>query len=142
MTTKSTFWTKVTEHILDWMEENEGITIDMADVASECTMYENMSGYWIIGTKKAMDFIGENMSEASDTFDYFKNEMCMTINPFEDPEGFTFYMLDWGVNRAIEALPFTDDNWGNEIALVPGVIRNITKQLAENVDYAGERIAC
>ena len=132
-----TFWDEIADHIIDWMWDNEGDTLYAADMRGECDMGENMVGAWKIYTSDACDFIAKYWDEASATFDYFKNELDMAINPFESPTAYTFYMLDYGIGEIMSNCPFFDDNWNNEIALVPGVIKHITNQLndAKNATF-------
>lgn len=129
--TRNDFTKAIQEHIEERLEDYEGNSVYMCDLATELTMYENMNGAWIIGTYQALNFICDNRWEASDTFDYFKNELEMTPNPFDNPEAFTFYMLDWGVRQILAQCEFIDENWGDELELTAETISTITEQVKE-----------
>lgn len=114
---KNGFWEDVEAHITDWMQDNEGRTLYGCDFATEATMAENMGGCWIVYRGNAIDYIREHWDEAADAFEYFKRELDLTPNPFEDPEAFTFYMLAYGVEDMAAYNEFLADNWNEEITL-------------------------
>ena len=95
---KDDFTADIFSHIEDRIHDYaNGDEWDSYDLIHELSMYENMTGAWIIGRYQASEYIRNHWEEASDTYEYFHNDMCMDLNPFEDTEGFTFYMLAYGV---------------------------------------------
>ena len=114
---KREFHELITEHIADWMHDNEGREVYAEDLASEITMDANYTGAWIIGTYRASEFIREYWDEAAATFEYFHTEMMIDPNPFQEPEAFTFYMLDWGVHEVLGDLDIMNRIWGDRIEI-------------------------
>jgi len=115
--------------IIDKLHDYEGESFYGCDLASELTMNENMDGGWIFSYPEAMQYIADNMNFASDTFDYYKDNLDMAINPFENPAAFTFYMLDFGVGSVLAQCPYVDEHWNDDIELDAETIATICKQV-------------
>lgn len=113
------FYDEIVDHLSMWLDDHEGYNVYGADFRFDVTQNENMTGAWVIGTYAAQETIKAYWDEASNTFDYFKNELDMAINPFESPEAFTFYMLDWGVGEVLAGNAFLDEHWDEYIELTP-----------------------
>lgn len=107
---KNSFTEDIFEHIKERLENYENHEWYSCDLVSELTMYENMNGAWIIGTWQAAEYIQNNWSEASDTFEYMRDNLSMTPNPFENPEQYTFYMLMYGVETLCSYSTFLQEN--------------------------------
>lgn len=116
------------DFIEDRLNEYEGEKFYGADLADELTDNENQDGCWILYTDKAIDYIFENRWAASSTFTYFKDELSMAINPFEDPEKYTYFMLYYGVREIVSDLPYVQAHWDEEITLTKDVIAQIIEE--------------
>ena len=125
----SSYVDDVKGHVIDWLYDHEGESYYASDLATEITMNENYDGCWIPSFPEAMQFISDNWAYASDTFDYYKVNLDMAINPFENPAAYTFYMLDFGVGSIISQCPYIDEHWDDEIVLTPDVIGAICQQV-------------
>lgn len=107
---KNSFTEDIFEHIKERLEDYENENWYSSDLVTELSMYENMNGAWIIGTWQAAEYIQNNWSEASDTFEYMRDNLGFKINPFENPEEFTFYMLAYGVETLCSYSTFLQEN--------------------------------
>lgn len=131
---KNDFTEDIFDHIKERLEDYEGQTFYTCDLVSELTMYENMNGAWVIGTYRASEYIKNHWDEASDTFEHYKDEMDLVLNPFDNPEAFTFYMLDYGVSRMMWSLEAMNQYDTDQIELTPETITEIISQADEITD--------
>lgn len=132
------FQSDILGFLADRLHDYEGETFYGCDMPSELTMSENMDGCWIMGRAKAFDYIAEHINVASEVFDNARFEYDMVLNPFDDPEGFTFFMLDFGVRNVLDC-KFLDEHWDDEIELTPEVISIIEGEISES-KAAGRRM--
>lgn len=131
---KNDFTEDIFEHIKDRLEDYEGQTFYTCDLVSELTMYENCTGAWIIGIYQANEYIKSHWDEAGDTFEHYRDNLDMTLNPFENPEAFTFYMLNYGVETLMGQLEIMNPCDTDEIELTPETIAEIIAQADEISD--------
>lgn len=124
--------------IVDWaidyikikLPDYEGNTTYGADLGNLITEGPNVNGAYIIGRKKAMDFIGAHFEDAADEYEYEVNNYGKALhNPLENPEAFIVCMLINTVNDILAQVPIVDDNWNDEMELTPEVIDEILKAL-------------
>lgn len=126
---KDSFTSDIFEHISERIQDYAGDTWNGRDLASEMSMYENRTGAWIIGTYQACEYIRNNWEIARDTFEHFKNNLDIVINPFEDPEAFTFYMLSYGIEMLCSYSDILSD--GYDFELTDETISEILSELDE-----------
>lgn len=119
------------QHINDRLNDYEGCEFEAADLAFELTLDENNNGVVFSSTDKAKRFIKTNFDAAAMTFDYYKSELDMTINPFADADVFSFYMLHFGVNQLINQCNFIQEHWDDEIELDRATIDTICQQVSD-----------
>lgn len=122
---------EIIDHMNDYLADHEGCTCYACDLASEMTMNENYDGCWIVYTARAVEFIKAHWDAARDTFEYFKSELDMTPNPFENPEAYTFFMLDWGVREMLTGNEFLDEHWSEQIEITDEVRHEIMDGIME-----------
>ena len=133
------FQSDIMDFLTDRLYDYEGNVFYGGDMAMELTDAENMDGGWIIGYSKALDYICEHRLVSAEVFDNFKFEFGETPNPFENPEGFTYYMLDYGVRNLLGGSKFLDGHWDEEIELTPEVIETIIGEI-DGTRAAGRRM--
>lgn len=129
---KNDFTDDIFEHIKERLEDYQNKAWYSSDLVTELTMYENMNGAWIIGTWQASEYIRHNWNEAADTFEYMRDNLQMTPNPFENPEEYTFYMLDYGVEMLCSNSTFLQEN--DYFTLDAEAIEAIVSELDEIAD--------
>lgn len=123
------FTDEIKNFVIDRLNDYENLEFYGCDLASELTMNENKDGCYYIYTEDALNFIRENWTQAAETWKYFNDDLGMSINPFEDPTAYTFYMLDYGVNELLNSLDFVSDNWDDEITLTRENIDKLTQEI-------------
>ena len=133
----------IKDTILERLEEMEGESVCVSDLASEITMEDNNAGTFIVYTIEAKQFIKDFMKEAQETYEdhifQFGEEDSFIPNPFKDPNGYSFFMEDYGVRKLLNNIPFIEDNWDEEIVITPEVIKQIRKELDTNI-YKAARL--
>lgn len=119
--------------IFDFLDDQEGQSFYGADLASEITMSDNTDGAFVLYTENAKNFIKEFWDEANETYEdcvfNFGSDYAGKLNPFGNPEEYTFFMEDFGVRRIINEVEVINDNWNDEIELTPEMIDCIKKQI-------------
>ena len=125
------FYKDIKYFIFDRLEDYNGNEYYTCDLLHELTLNENMDGCYVFDTGSAIDFIKNNWEIAECTFNYYDSEIGMTINPFEDPCVYTFYMLQYGVDQVLMQLDFIQDNWSDSIVINDSNIVEITNELNE-----------
>lgn len=121
----SGFDSDVMSFIEDTLYRLEGMSVYGSDLPMILTEGPNSDGAWIVGTYNAWEYIAEHRLVASDTFEYVQDNLGFAPNPLEDPEGFTFFMLDYGVGNILGSCPALDELWDEEFELTPEVIERI-----------------
>lgn len=127
----------IKDTIMDKLEEMEGKSLNVSELSDEITMEDNNSGCFILYTIEAKQFIKDFWEEAQDTYEdhifQFGKEGAFIPNPFEDPNGYSFFMEDYGVRKLLNNIPFIEDNWDEEIIVTPEIIKQIRKELDTNI---------
>ena len=129
----------IRDKIFDWLDDNEGVSVYGGELASEITMDDNNDGAFILYKKNAENFIKKFWDEASETYDdhvaNFGKSDSFIPNPFSDPEKYTFFMEDWGVNNIISQVELVNDNWNDEMELTPEIIGCIKNQINDLPEF-------
>lgn len=109
------------------------------ELASEITMDDNNDGAFIIYKRNAENFIKKFWDEASETYNdhvaNFGKSDSFIPNPFSDPEKYTFFMEDWGVNNIISQVELVNDNWNDEMELTTEIIGCIKNQINDLSEF-------
>ncbi len=127
----------IRDHISDKFDELEGGTYYASDLSSEITMEDNINGTMFVSTQDARDFIYDHPEEAAETYDYFK-DMGIDINPFENPNTYSFYMESYGTDQMLNRSEYLSRHWDEQITLTPDVINQIKQDLGIEIDQPRE----
>lgn len=122
---------EIRDFVTDELSDNIGRGFYGSDLASELTMGENYDGCWIPWQIEARKYIAKHWDVASETYDYFKNELDMPINPFESPAKYTFFMLDFGVRNILNESPTLDRLWNEEFELTSELAQRIVSDIED-----------
>lgn len=132
---KNEFTADIFEHIEERISDYaNGDVWYTCDLVTELTMYENNIGAWIIGTYKASEYIRNHWDEASDAYEWSKDNLGYCPNPFDNPEEFTFFMLAYGVETLCTYSETLNDYSSDQIRLTRKKARRIVKELDEVQD--------
>lgn len=124
------FREEIVDFITNKLYDYEGNEIYISDLASTLTEDENVTGAYIIGFYKCLKYIAENIQDASETFDYMKNDLDWVVNPFDEPEKFVFMMLYWGVEEVLnEADLYSEFDDEDKITLDEDTIQTIISKI-------------
>lgn len=124
------FREEMVDFITNRLYDYEGNEIYISDLASTLTEDENATGAYIIGFYKCLKYIAENIQDASETFDYMKNDLDWVVNPFDEPEKFVFMMLYWGVEEVLnEADLYSEFDDEDKITLDEDTIQTIISKI-------------
>ena len=129
----SSFKETINGIISDKLDEMEGSTVHGADLSNEITMEDNVNGTMFVSSQNARDFINDHPEQAAETYEYFK-DMGMDINPYANPDAYSFYMESYGVDQAISSSSYIQQHWNEEIALTRDVISQIKEDLGIETD--------
>lgn len=111
--------------ISDWLYDRIGNTVFISDLQYNIVQGYHMNGYWIFGTEEALNYICKHYWIAKDLIDYYQEECDIVLNPFESPESFTVWLLDYGVGELLNENKYVQDHWDEEIEL--------TKEIAQSI---------
>lgn len=122
------------EHIKDNIENYENEHVYACDLANHLTEAINIDGSATYSTYKAKEYIKFWWDEASDYFQYEKDNFGENLhNPFERPEAFHVCMIIQGVSSLLYQCSTIDKHWNDEIELTPKHIKKILKEI-ENLE--------
>lgn len=119
------------EYIREKLEEMEGVTCYVCELAYTLAESDNINGTMTYSTKTAIDYICEWWYDCAEFSDYEEVNFGKRSNPFEKPEAFMACMVIEGINSILAQCPIIDENWNNEIELTPEVIEAIKKQIED-----------
>ncbi len=123
----------IRDYISDKLDELEGNTYYTSDLASEITMEDNTNGTMFVYTHDARDFINDHPDQAAQAYEYYK-EIGMDINPFQDPDTYSFYMGYYGVDQMLNRSEYIIKHWDEQIILTPNVIDQIRQDLGIEIE--------
>ena len=133
----NSFREMINDVISDRLDEMEGLTFYGSDLSSEITMEDNVNGTMFVYTQDARDFINDNPEQAAETYDYF-NSMGIDINPYENPDAYSFYMESYGVDQVLNESLYLQQHRNEEITLTRDVINQIKDDLGIEHDKTPE----
>lgn len=133
----NSFREMINDVISDRLDEMEGLTFYGSDLSSEITMEDNVNGTMFVYTQDARDFINDHPEQAAETYDYF-NSMGIDINPYENPDAYSFYMESYGVDQVLNESLYLQQHRNEEITLTRDVINQIKDDLGIEHDKTPE----
>ena len=124
-----TFTSELIETIISRLNEYEGTKNYMCDLSSVLFESENIDGSVLYNTYRTKEFIKENFDLFGDLVEYFKDNLGITLNPFQEPEKAHVCLLLEGAQSLLSKLPTVDKYWNDEKELTPKLIKQLTKEL-------------
>lgn len=115
--------------IKDRLNDYAGTSHYACDLAYTLFESENANGSVLCNTYQTKQFIKANFDLFGYLVDYVKNNLDITLNPFNEPEKAHVILMLEASQSILAKLPFIDKNWNDKIELTPKNIKTICKQL-------------
>lgn len=131
MTTTVNFTADLKNQIIEKLSDYSGTNVYMCDLAFILFEGENANGSVFCNTFKTKEFIKENFDLFGDLVEYFKDNLDMTLNPFQEPEKAHVCLLLEGAQSLLSKLPTVDKYWNDEKELTPSLIKKLTKEIKD-----------
>jgi hypothetical protein len=130
------FITYCKQYIYDHIDEYRGQMVYPCDLGFTLTEGPNCDGTLTYSTEEAKEYLKEWWDEASDYFQYEKENFGTTRNPFENPEAYMVCMVIEGVRALIDyAFMVLDIDNDEMVELTGDLIEQITEKVNENDSY-------
>ena len=130
-----TFTAELIETIISRLNDYKGTSNYVCDLSSILFEGENVNGSVFYSTYQTKEFIKENFDLFGDLVEYVKDNIGMTLNPFQEPEKAHVWLLLEASQSILSKLPTIDKFWNDNIELTPKLIKQLTKELkALNID--------
>lgn len=129
MTTITDFTGDLKNTIISRLNDYEGNSYYMCDLAYTLFEGENIDGSVLCNTYKTKEFIKENFDLFGDLVEYVKDNMDMTLNPFSEPEKAHVFLLLESASSILSKLPTVDKYWNDQKELTPKLIKQLTTEL-------------
>ena len=130
-----TFTAELIETIISKLNDYKGTTNYMCDLSSVLFESENKNGSVLYNTYQTKKFIKENFDLFGQLVEYAKDNMGITLNPFQEPEKAHVCLLLEASQYILSKLPTIEKFWNDEKELTPKLIKQLTKELnALNID--------
>lgn len=124
------------QYIYDHIDEYRGQMVYPCDLGFTLTEEPNINGTLTFSREGAKDYIREWWDEADDYFQYEKDNIGTTRNPFENPEAYMVCMVIEGVRSLIDqAFMVLDIDNDEMVELTGDLIEQITEKVNENDSY-------
>lgn len=127
-------------YVLEHIDEYEGQEVYLCDLGFTLTEGPNCDGTLTYSIHDAIEYLREWWYEASDYFQYEKDNFGTPRNPFENPEAYMVCMVIEGVRALIDDAVDTlgmNDQWNDEVELTADLIEKIKGAVKE---YDDERL--
>lgn len=131
----------ITEKISSALDDYTDESVYGADLAYKLFEGENIDGSVTYSTYAAKEFIKDHWDDAGEIAQYLKENLDMTINPFDEPEKFHVVMLLQGAQEILNESEYISDNWNNEIDLTSENIKMIKDEIGLDVADEEEKEA-
>ncbi len=125
----STFTQDLKSQIIDRLNDYAGNSYYACDLAQTLFEGENVNGSVLCNTWQTKEFIKANFDLFGDLVEYVKDNLDMTLNPFQEPEKAHVWLLLEASQSILSKLPTIDKNWNDNIELTPKMIKKLTKEL-------------
>lgn len=124
------FANDIRDHIINRLWDYLGGEVDGCDLAYKLTESENIDGAWVMYRTNAIEYIECNWDTANEVYSYWQ-DYGYDLNPFDDPEKFTVFMLHYGVERMLSDIDYVKDHWDEEFILDEKAITTIVNEINE-----------
>ena len=127
----TTFITDLKSQIIERLNDYKGVNTYLCDLSGLLFESENVNGSVFCNTYKTKEFIKENFDLFGDLVEYFKDNLDMTLNPFQEPEKAHVCLLLEGSQSLLSKLPTVDKYWNDQKELTPSLIKKLTKEIKD-----------
>lgn len=130
-----TFYTDLRNTIIDRLNDYKGSNVYGSELAYTLFERENANGSVLCNTYRTKEFIKENFDLFGQLVDYVKDNMGMTLNPFNEPEKAHVWLLLEASQSLLSRCKTVDKFWNDEKEIDDELISSITEELNSlNVD--------
>ena len=130
-----TFTSELIETIISRLNDYKGTKTYLCDLSMLLFESENVNGSVFCNTYKTKKFIKENFDLFAQLVEYVKDNMGMTLNPFNEPEKAHVWLLLEASQSLLSQCETVDKFWNDEKEIDDELINSITEELNSlNVD--------
>ena len=131
----ATFITDLKSKIIERLNDYKNTKIYGSDLAYTLFEGENASGSVLCNTYETKEFIKENFDLFGQLVEYAKDNMGITLNPFNEPERAHVWLLLEAAQSLLSQCKTVDKFWNDEKEIDDELISSITEELNSlNVD--------
>lgn len=125
----------IDSYIEDQLHNYAGSKVYMCDLGMLLTEEINFNrNYKNFSWQQAVDFAVEYIDDAADVFEYYKTELGMSPNFFENPNEYVVFMIIYGVENRLCESNTVDNQWNEEVELTEDIVKQILSDLDIGVD--------
>ena len=124
-----TFTSELIETIISRLNDYKGTINYMCDLSSILFESENKDCTVLYNTYRTKEFIKENFDLFGQLVEYAKDNMGITLNPFNEPEKAHVWLLLEASQYLLSQCKTVDKFWNDEKELTPNLIKQLTKEL-------------
>ena len=130
-----TFTSELIETIISRLNDYKGTINYMCDLSSILFESENKDCTVLYNTYRTKEFIKENFDLFGQLVEYAKDNMGITLNPFNEPEKAHVWLLLEASQSLLSQCKTVDKFWNDEKEIDDELINSITEELNSlNVD--------
>ena len=130
-----TFYTDLRNTIIERLNDYKGTKTYLCDLSGLLFESENVNGSVFCNTYKTKEFIKENFDLFGQLVEYAKDNMGITLNPFNKPEKAHVWLLLEASQSLLSQCKTVDKFWNDEKEINDELINSITEELNSlNVD--------
>ena len=131
----TTFITDLKSQIIERLNDYKGVNTYLCDLSGLLFKSENVNGSVFCNTYKTKEFIKENFDLFGQLVEYVKDNIGMTLNPFNEPEKTHVWLLLEASQSLLSQCKTVDKFWNDEKEINDELINSITEELNSlNVD--------
>ena len=131
----TTFITDLKSQIIERLNDYKGTETYLCDLSGLLFESENANGSVFCNTYKTKEFIKENFDLFGQLVEYAKDNMGITLNPFNEPEKAHVWLLLEASQSLLSQCETVDKFWNDEKEIDDELINSITEELNSlNVD--------
>ena len=131
----TTFITDLKSKIIERLNDYKGTETYLCDLSGLLFESENVDGSVFYNTYKTKEFIKENFDLFGQLVEYVKDDMGITLNPFNEPEKVHVWLLLEASQSLLSQCKTVDKFWNDEKEIDDELISSITEELNSlNVD--------
>ena len=131
----TTFITDLKSKIIERLNDYKGTETYLCDLSGLLFESENVDGSVFYNTYKTKEFIKENFDLFGQLVEYVKDDMGITLNPFNEPEKVHVWLLLEASQSLLSQCKTVDKFWNDEKEIDDELINSITEELNSlNVD--------